>query len=341
MVLTRREFGLAAVAAGVVAAGARGATKEPHRRLVKPPRLRKGDTVGLVNPALAVYDTEDIESLKEAIEASLGLEVRFGPHFFDRRGYLAGRDEDRASDINAFAADPAIKAIFATGGWGSARLLPLIDYEQLRRQPKVFLGYSDVTSLLLAIHARTGLVTFHGPHPIDSFSTEHLKRVLFAGEAVSMANPRDAGPVQFEHRVQTLVPGRARGRILGGSLTILSTVMGSDYLPSFEGSILFVEDEGEQLYRIDRMLTQLKLAGVLEQLRGFIFGSCTDCGPGEGYGSLTLEEILRDHIVPLGVPAWHGSMLGHLKQQFTVGEGVEVEVDAQAGTIRMLEPAVV
>ncbi len=341
MVLTRRELGLAAVAAGVVAASARGATKESHRQLLKPPRLRQGDTVGLVNPALAASDTQGIELLTEVIEVALGLEVRLGPHFFDRRGYLAGRDEDRAADINAFAADPSIRAIFATGGWGSARLLPLIDYEQLRRQPKVLLGYSDVTSLLLAVHAKTGLVTFHGPHPGDPFSTEHLQRVLFAGEAVTLANPKGSQPIQFEHRVQTLVPGRARGRILGGNLTILSTTLGSDYLPSFEGSILFVEDNGEQLYRIDRMLTQLKLAGVLGQLRGFIFGRCTDCGPGGGYGSLTLEDILRDHIVPLGVPAWQGSMVGHLPQQFTVAEGIEVEVDAEAGTIRMLQPAVV
>jgi muramoyltetrapeptide carboxypeptidase len=155
-----------------------------------------------------------------------------------------------------------------------------------------------------------------------------------------MRNPRGDAPVQLENRIRTITPGRARGRILGGNLTVLTTIMGSSYLPNWKGSILFVEDVREKIYKIDRMFTQLKLAGVLDQIAGFVFGQCVDCDPGEYYGSLTLEDVLQDHIAPLGVPAWHGAMIGHIDDQFTIPEGIEVEIDADAGIIQMLESAV-
>ena len=206
------------------------------------------------------------------------------------------------------------------------------------------MGYSDVTALLLGIHAKTGLVTFHGPYPLKhKFSAAYMKRVLFDAEAAHMENPTDIDDdetVQIEDRIQTITPGKARGRILGGNATVLTTIIGSEYLPDWSNSILFLEDVNEAVYRIDRMLTQLKLAGVLDQINGFVFGRCTECPPGDGYGSLTLEEVLRDHIEPLGVPAWRGTMIGHIDKQFTIPLGVEVEIDAEAGTIEMLEPGV-
>ena len=257
-----------------------------------------------------------------------------------------GRTVDRAADINRFFADPAIRAVLPLrGGWGASRLLPSLDYDAIRRNPKIVLGYSDITALHMAIAAKTGLITFHGPNGMgrwDEFSVNWVRRVLFDGEAVTLENLHDKGEflVQTENRVQTITPGTARGRILGGNLTVLTAIMGSPYVPDFDGAILFVEDVGEDIYRIDRMLTTLKLAGILDRIRGFVWGTCSECEPGSGFGSLTFEEIFADHIAPLKIPAWQGAMIGHRTPQFTIPEGIEVEIDATAGRIRMLEPAV-
>jgi muramoyltetrapeptide carboxypeptidase len=350
LMITRRSFlqtAGAVVAAGpattrVTSPGARPAVPTS----IKPPRLKVGDTVGLIDPASASFERAPIDIVVDTL-AALGLKARPGAHLFDRYGYLAGTDRNRAEDINAFFADPSVNAILAVrGGWGCARILPLLDFRTIGRNPKILLGYSDLTALLLAIHAKTALVTFHGPVGIstwNAFKVDYLKRVLFAGEAVTFENLKEAGEnlVPVENRITTITPGVARGRLAGGNLTVLSAIVGSGYLPDWEGRILFIEDVEEKLYRIDRMLTQLSLAGILSKVKGVVFGNCTRCEPGEGYGSLTLEEILNDHLKPLGVPAWSGAMIGHLDRQFTLGEGIEVEIDAGRGTIRMLEAAVV
>jgi muramoyltetrapeptide carboxypeptidase len=169
-----------------------------------------------------------------------------------------------------------------------------------------------------------------------------MAAVLFEGEAAALENPveRREGLVQAEDRIQVVTPGRARGRLLGGNLTVLSAILGSPYVPAMDGAILFLEDTGEQIYRLDRMFTHLALAGVLRRLAGLVFGRCTDCGPGEGYGALTLYEVLADHVKPLGIPAFRGAMIGHIDRQFTVPVGLPAEIDAERGTIRLLEPAV-
>jgi muramoyltetrapeptide carboxypeptidase len=342
---TRREF-LGAAGAGLLSARpAPPAAKPGLPAPVKPPRLAAGDTVGLIDPASATFLREDVEIVSDVLRA-LGFQVKRGAHLMDRYGYLAGRDADRAADVSALFADPEVKGVLAVrGGWGSARLLPHLDFEVIRRHPKVLVGYSDLTALLNPIHARTGLVTFHGPVGVSTwtpFSVEHLRRVLVDGEALTLANPTEAGEslVPVQDRVWTITPGMARGRLLGGNLTVLSALVGTPYLPDFEGAVLFLEDVREQIYRIDRMLTQLALAGILRRVRGVVIGKCTDCDPGEGYGSLTLEEVFDDHLKPLGVPAWHGAMIGHIDRQFTLPIGLEVEIDAGKGTIRLLEAAV-
>lgn len=338
------QLGGAALAAVSLPSIAKPAAAGPA--VLRPKRLSKGDLVGLIGPAGATFHPDRVEIAQENL-AALGLRTRLGDHVLDRYGYLAGKDEDRAADINAFFADPEIRLVLAQGGgWGCNRLLPLLDYDLIRKNPKIVMGFSDVTGLLLGIHARTGLVTFHGPMGGSSwsgFTTEHARRVLFDAEAITMQNlVGDADRlVQVENRVVTITPGTARGRLLGGNLTVLTALMGSGYLPDFDGCILFIEDVREEVYRVDRMLTQLKLAGVLGQISGLVFGRCTDCEPTSRYGSLTLEEVFADHIAPLGIPAWYGSMIGHIKNYFTVPQGVEAEIDAAAGTIRLLEPAVV
>jgi muramoyltetrapeptide carboxypeptidase len=300
---------------------------------------------GLVAPAFASFESVDIEIAQDVARA-FGLEPRLGAHVRDRHGYLAGKDEDRAADVNRFFADPSVKAVLAIeGGWGCARVLPHLDWQTIRRNPKVVSGFSDLTGLHCGLHAKTGLVTFHAPNALASwpaFSVDHFRRVVFGGEAVTMVNPTGGEDrlVQRENRTRTITPGKARGRLVGGNLSVLAALVGTPYVPSFDGAVLFLEDVGEEIYRVDRMMTQLRLAGLLGRVRGFVFGSCSECGPGERYGSLTLEEVLDEHVRPLGVPAYEGAMIGHQKRQFTVPVGVEVEVDASAGAITMLEPAV-
>ena len=334
--MDRRQFVIATAAAGLAPAAFSQAA------LTRPPRLRRGDKVGLASPATAAFRREPEAIRKEALEA-LGFEVVYGEHYFDRFGYFGGEDEARASDINAFFEDPDIRMIFARGGWGSARVLPLLDYSMIAANPKVLLGYSDASALINGVHTQTGLVTFHGPSPLDRYSADWFERILMRGEAATMTNlvaVDDDELVQTEHRLRTLTPGTATGPLLGGNLTVLTNIMASPYLPDFDGAILFLEDVAEAVYRVDRMLTELKLAGVLDRIAGFVFGRCTDCEPANSYGSLTLEDVLEQHIGGLGIPAFDGSMIGHIDQQFTLPLGVDVEIDAGRGSIRLLEPAV-
>lgn len=316
-----------------------------HSGAVKPRRLRPGATVGLVSPASATFLKEDMDVVKETV-AALGLTWKLGAHALDHYGYLGGTDTDRAADLNAMFADEGVDAIFCVrGGWGCNRLLPLLDYPTIAAHPKVLLGYSDITALLNAIHAKTGLVTFHGPVGVSTwnrFSTDSMRRVIFEGERVAYQNPAGTGDnlVQVKDRVQTITPGVAQGPLLGGNLTVLTAMLGSDYLPDFTGAILVLEDVNEKIYRVDRMLTQLRLAGVLGKVAGAVFGKCTKCDAGEGYASLTLEEVLRDHLAPLKVPAFSGSMIGHIDDKFTIPIGVPARMDASAGTLTLLESAV-
>jgi muramoyltetrapeptide carboxypeptidase len=236
--------------------------------VVKPPRLRGGDVVGIVSPAGATFESDRLELVFDAVQA-LGLVPEVAPHALARYGYLAGTDTERAADLNAMFADPAVKALLPIrGDWGSARILPYLDYETIRANPKVIIGFSDISALLLGIYAQTGLVTFHGPHGITSWRPEQvepLRRILINGETLTYSNPllgadqdrlmRDQG------RIQTITPGSATGPLIGGNLSVISGIVGSPYLPDTTGAILFLEDVGEPPYRIDRMLTQLKLAG--------------------------------------------------------------------------------
>lgn len=314
---------------------------------VKPPRLKPGDTIGLFCPAAPAYSKETVQITIESLQA-LGFRTKLSPHFYDRYGYLAGRDTDRAADFNALFADQSVNAVLAMhGGWGCARILPLINYEQIRRTPKIILGYSDITALLLAVNAKTGLVTMHGPEGAatwNAFTVDWFRRVLMAGETTLFRNPTAMGDnlTQKADRITTIRPGTARGRLIGGNLTVLSHLVGTPYLPDWNGAILFLEDVHEDVYRMDRMFSQLKLAGILGQVAGVVFGKCTKCEPdsGGGYGSLTLEEILDEYIKPLNVPAYSGAMIGHIADKFTIPVGLTAEIDATKGTIQLLEPAV-
>lgn len=346
MNISRRQI-LQMFGAGLIASRVSGASASGLKpgSTLKPPRLKAGDTVGLVNPAGATFHPGDVTVAAETV-AALGLKIKTGEHLLDRYGYLAGPDKDRAKDINDMFADQDVAAILTLrGGWGCNRILDLLDYSLISQHPKILMGYSDITSLLLALNAKTGLVTFHGPVGISTwnkYSTQFVRKLLFNAEAFSMENPREIGDnlVQVKDRVLTINGGTAKGKLLGGNLSVLTAMVGSEYLPDFKDNVLFLEEVGEDIYRVDRMLTQLKLAGILSKLSGFVFGKCSDCGPGKSYGSLTLEEVLDDHIKPLGIPAWYGSMIGHIENKFTMPLGIEARIDADKGRITLLEAAV-
>ncbi|WP_157374202.1 LD-carboxypeptidase [Nostoc sp. PCC 7107] len=336
--LKRRKFittfGLTTLAAQIPLAQVQG--KLSPNTILKPPRLQPGDTVGLVSPA-GIIDAEDLANAKRSL-TQLGLKIKLGNHLLDRYGYLAGTDANRADDINTMFADNSVTAIMTMrGGWGCNRILPLLNYAQIRSHPKIIMGFSDITALVLAIYARSRVITFHGANATSTwneFTTNYAKRILFNGEAVTMQNLQTED-VQFE----TIASGKATGKLIGGNLSVLAAMVGSPYLPAWYKSILFVEDVREDVYRIDRMLTQLKNAGILNQISGFIFGRCTDCSVGDE-PSFKLTQVLRDHLIPLKIPAWYGSMIGHIKDKFTLPIGLNVEIDADAGTIKMLESAV-
>ena len=343
----RRNFlGTAALAATALAlpgAGGRSAFAATPRRRLLPVPLNPGDTIALVSPSAATDDPFDLQLAREAMEA-LGFKVKTGAHYASRRGHLAGTDAGRAGDLNAMFADREVKAVICVrGGSGAARLLPLLDYDAIRRNPKVLLGYSDITALHSAIQAQTGLVTFHGPMGSgswNSFNADQFRRVFFERELMEYRNIAERGDelVQRRNRTVAIAGGKARGELVGGNLSVLVALAGSPYLPDFTGKILFLEDVSEAPYRIDRMFSTLKLMGVLDRIAGLVFGECTDCEPGDGYGSLTLAQILDDYIKPLKIPAYRGAMIGHIRQQFIVPVGGKVEMDADAGTFRMLEP---
>jgi muramoyltetrapeptide carboxypeptidase len=231
------------------------------------------------------------------------------------------------------------------GGWGCARILTYLDWRTIRANPKLLIGYSDITALHLAFAARAGFTTIHGPNASSAWgkaSWEPFRALVFDGATPTYRNPPslDDRLVPRQWRTRAIRGGTAQGRLLGGNLTVLTALMGTPYLPDFTGAILFIEDTNEAEYRIDRMLTQLSLGGVLGKLKGVVFGQCTDCtntGPG---GNFTLAEVLQQHLEPLGVPAFEGAMFGHIANQFSLPVGVMAEIDADAGTIRMLEPAV-
>ncbi len=344
----RRDF-LAAMSALLAAPGLCAQTPPTAGQrlaVLRPRRLKPGDTIGLVNPSGAIYEREPYALTIETLVA-LGFKVREGANLRARYGHFAGTDAQRAADLNTMFADPAIDGILAvTGGSGANRILPLLDYASIARNPKFFGGFSDITALLNAINARTGLVTFHAPVGIsewNEFSVRHWRGAVVDAQALTLRNESDKSntPAPREHRIQTLRAGLARGHLVGGNLAVLSSMAGSPYLPSFDGAILFLEEINEYIYRVDRMLSTLRNAGLLGRLAGVVLGAFTNCKPGDGYGTLTLDEVFDDYFLPLNVPVYAGAMFGHIARKFTLPVGLEAEIDAAAGTLRFLQPAVI
>ncbi|MDT9001860.1 LD-carboxypeptidase [Paucibacter sp. APW11] len=350
MSLPRRQFAqtllAAAATTGLNATADAAATAAPPA-LLRARRLHPGDTLGLVSPANASFEREPVAIAIESLQA-LGFKVKTGVHLRARYGHFAGSDEQRAADINAMFADDEVAGILAlTGGSGCNRIVDRLDYGLIARKPKFFGGFSDLTCLVNAIQRQTGLITFHAPFAgseWNEFSVRQFKAMVMDGEAALLRNPqgeRGGQLVQTEDRISTLRGGRARGRLVGGNLAVLSSIAGSAYFPDCRGAILFLEEINEYIYRVDRMLSTLRLCGALGQLAGVVLGKFSKCEPGDGnYGTLTLDEVFDDYLLPLQVPVYRGAMIGHISRKFTVPVGAEVEIDADAGSIQLLAPAV-
>jgi muramoyltetrapeptide carboxypeptidase len=291
--------------------------------LIRPPRLRPGDRVGVLAPA-SPCPVNELETGCIILE-KLGLEVvvDVGSESL-QSDYLAGSDEYRASRFNQFVQDPEIRALFcARGGYGSLRILPELSYDRLRSTPKPLVGFSDITALLLACYRQTGLVCFHGP-TVSTLATADQDTVDSLWQALSSTEPMQ---VRFP-KALCLKPGSCEGTLLGGNFTTLSHLLGTDYFPSFAGAILLLEDRGEPTYRIDRMLTQLLHTGFFGNISGLILGDFSESGPRD-----ELNELVLERLVSTSFPILSGVPIGHEQQNLTLPLGLPATLDAGAGTL--------
>jgi muramoyltetrapeptide carboxypeptidase len=309
---------------------------------LRPPALREGARVSLVSPA-GPSGSERIEAAIAHCQ-EMGWEPVLGRFARERRGFLAGSDDERLADLESAIRDPSTQAIWAIrGGYGTMRLLDRLDFGWVRRHPKVFLGFSDNTSLHLG-YAKYGVVSFHGVHagaPLTGFTRNAMQDVLTEREPAGVLRmPAGAEPVV------TLREGVTEGRLIGGNLTILAATCGTRFELDARGAIVVIEDVNEPFYRLDRALTQLRLSGVLTGVAGIAFGRFTHDGEQNGNGSAEdgpdsgLSEVLGDRIRSLGVPTACGFPIGHIEDQWCLPLGVNARLDASNGTLEILEPAV-
>ncbi|MEX2011284.1 MAG: LD-carboxypeptidase [Chloroflexota bacterium] len=301
----------------------------------KPPRLRSGDTVGVVAPANPWSNRSDLLRGVKALEG-WGLKVKLGAHVNDRHGYMAGRDEDRAADLNAMWRDPEVRAIFCLqGGYGSPRIIPLLDREAIAANPKALMGYSDITALHLAVAAWGDVISFYsngalgvGAVEVTDFSKQSLHRALSSDEPYGPVAPNPDDPW-----VRTIRGGRATGRLIGGCFGLVEGTIGTDWEIDTGGKILFLEStDDDKVYSMDNGLTHLRNAGKLDGVAGIVIGDM----PGKHSGvtqELSLEDVLEELLEPLGVPVIAGLPIGHGKHHATVPEGALATLDGDAGTL--------
>ncbi len=319
--------------------------KDKGDNIIKAPALKKGDTIGVIAPGSAVNSPDDY-LLAEELADYLGLKIRYAKNVKSGSGYKTRSIAERVDDIHEMFSDKNIAGVFSLrGGYGSGQLLDYIAFGIIKKNPKVFLGYSDITALHIAINKITGLVTFHGPVMLSAFSeltAESLKKAIFSNKAIgTLANSNEKEPVRRHHHQRTIRSGKAKGRLIGGNLSLITSLMGTRYEINTRNKILFIEDVGEPPYRIDRMLTQLKTAGKLQKAAGILIGKCEDCKPGLSASTwdLSLGEVLDNIFADINVPVFYGLTFGHTKDQFTLPEGIMAEIDADAHTLSLIENA--
>jgi muramoyltetrapeptide carboxypeptidase len=333
-----------------------------HKRVDAPPifpkALAPGDTIMIVAPA-KYLDKERVALAKERLE-KMGFKVRIPADLFRKKGFLGGSDEQRAAEIMAGFSDPEVKAIFpGTGGYGTTRIIDKLDYDVIRRNPKILVGFSDITGLHIAVNEKTGLVTFHSPNPewglgieknLSPFAAKWFWRAILAKEYGSEKGylirthesdpplPGDDKLFADVPRAQAMRGGKARGRLIGGNLSVVHAMMGTPFEIQTNGKILFLEDVGEAPYRVDRMLQTLRLAGKFDHVTGIILGQFTAREEEAGWDDdETIDQVLLDFFGKLNIPIVTHFPIGHVRFNTTLPEGTMAELDADAQTVRLLE----
>jgi len=309
---------------------------------IKPQRLRKGDLIGIISPASAPDDLTRIEKGVQYLE-KLGYRTLIGKNSSNYYGYLAGTDEERVSDLHDMFKNKEVKAIFCTrGGYGTPRLLNRIDYRLIKKNPKIFVGYSDITALQLAFYKKCGLITFAGPmlavdfyNNVSSFTEEFFWSLVTSNKKLGKIK-------QPENKsIKKYLKNSAEGVVLGGNLALVTSIMGTEYFPSFENKILMIEEVGESPYRVDRLLNQLKLAKVFEKVNGVLVGEFTDCDEEDSTKrSLTLDQVFDDYLSGLNVNVTLNFQHGHIKDTITVPFGTKIKINSLKENIEFLESAV-
>ncbi len=293
-----------------------------NSKVIIPARLEPGDTIGLVAPS-GSFDHQVFRSGIAVLEKK-GFRISVPDNLFSKKGYLAGSDKQRALQLNNSFANPAIKAILcARGGFGALRILPFLDYHLISRHPKIFIGFSDITALLAVLYYKCNLVTFHGPVATSlgrapSETQKSFFKVLLSQGALQIKSPQ----------LTCLNPGVVTVPLIGGNLTTLCHLVGTAFAPDLSDHILLLEDRGEATYRIDRMLSQMKLAGCFENLAGLVLGSFEECGPLESVYTI-VKNIFKTKDIPIAA----GFEIGHGVQNMTVPLGVRIELDASHGLL--------
>jgi len=316
---------------------------------LKPLRLNQGDTIGLIAPGWLISEKQLQESIEQI--SQLGFVPVYTERILGENGYFSGTDEQRAADLNEMFLNPQIKAIVcANGGYGCTRILDLIDYKAIKENPKIVIGYSDVTALLNAINQKTGLIIFHGPisrtfksdyskYQFEKIVKKTVKHLLIESSPEYLEKSKE----QEEYKRYTITSGKAKGELIGGNLTLITSMIGTKYQLDFTKKIVLIEDIGEEPYRIDRMLTQLIETGELQKARGIAFGIMRGCDKtleSKAPNSFTLQEVIEERIKPLNIPAVYGLSFGHLSNSFTFPIGIEAELDADKMVIKLLEKVV-
>jgi muramoyltetrapeptide carboxypeptidase len=308
----------------------------PATKILKPPVLRPGDVVGIVSPSTQVTDPDLLVTVQRTVDY-FGLKAKWGKHVRSHRAQDIASVEERVEDLHSMFADPEVRAVFCSrGGYGAGQLLADLDYKLIAANPKIFAGYSDITALHLAIHKMTGLVTFHGPVLLSQFTPYTLncfRRAVFQAEPLGrLLNPDEPNTLRPKHTIRTFQPGKATGRLIGGNLSLIAELMGTPYEIDTRGRVFFTEDVGEEPYRIDRMLTQLRLAGKLKDAVGIVFGECADCDAKDYKPSLawnlTFGEVLNDRFEGIKSPVMFGLTIGHTGDQLTLPLGVTATLDS-------------
>lgn len=313
--------------------------------LIRPRKISPGDTLGIIAPASAPPDPKAVDRAVDYLK-KLGFRIKLAPNVHKRHGFLAGTDSERASDLMRMFTDKKVDAVLCVrGGYGTARLLPLLDYSVIAANPKIFCGFSDITSLHCAFLTKAKLVSFHGPMLVSDFSNQGLPEFTQKSFLEMLSGQRTGlGAGYAGKTVKILRRGVARGRLVGGNLAVLCTLLGTPWMPTLKGRILFIEDIGELPYRFDRMLTQLLNCGLLQQVAGVAIGLNADCEDPKAKLATeyrqSLEAVLRERLLPLKIPVVMGLPFGHVPHNGTLPVGVKAELDAGRGELNFAERCV-